>query len=66
MTVERASEIVRALKESNPYPDTKSINLMEHFINFFRLPSLGDIESFADMCGYENARKVVRVDPGGH
>ena len=53
MTFERASEIVKALKETQIPLDTKAVDLLEHFINGFGLRSPDQIETFARMSGYE-------------
>lgn len=55
ITLERASELVKALKKSQMPLDTKAIDLLEHFINTFGFKSQRDIESFARMSGYEDA-----------
>lgn len=55
MTIERASELVRALRKHQIPLDTKAIDLLEHFINSFGLKSPRDIEAFARMSGYEEA-----------
>lgn len=55
MTLERASELVKALKKHQTPLDNKAIDLLEHFVNNFGLRSNQEIKMFANMCGYENA-----------
>ena len=51
--MERASEIVKALKDTQFPLDTKAIDLLEHFINDFGLRTPRSIETFARMSGYD-------------
>ena len=53
MTLEKASELVSALRERN-LRDNKAEDLFEHFVDTFGLSmdSTISIESFAVMCGY--------------
>lgn len=63
MTLEKASELVSALRERNLL-DNKAEDLFEHFVDCFGLSmdSTVSIESFAEMCGYGIAGQVRKVD----
>lgn len=62
MTLEKASELVGALRERSPKMDTKAEDLFEYFVCALGLGSLEEIEMFAVMCGYKVAREV-RLSP---
>lgn len=61
MTLERASELVSALREVFAPPDTKATDLFCHFVDSLGL--WGDtIVQFAEMCGFGIVARVQRVD----
>jgi hypothetical protein len=62
MTLEKASELVSALRERNLL-DNKAEDLFEHFVDTFGLSmeSALSIETFAEMCGYGIAIEVRKV-----
>lgn len=58
MTLEKASELVDAMRRAYPAPHTKAEDLFEHFVCALNLRTDDEIEMFAIMCGYEVARDV--------
>lgn len=58
MTVERASEIVMAVKGHG----TKEYELFTHFVDFFGFKKPEKVEWFAQLCGYGIARFVEVID----
>ena len=61
MTLERASELVSALREACAPPDTKATDLFCFFVD--TLGMWGDtITQFAEMCGFGVAVNVRRVN----
>lgn len=52
MTLEKASELVSALRLSCPPPSTKAEDLFDHFVDLLKLESQKQLETFARMCGY--------------
>lgn len=57
MTLERASELVNAMREAYPYPDNKAAELFQHFASILSFRSAADVEMFARMCGYDTERR---------
>lgn len=53
MTLERASELVKAMKDAYPYPDTKSVDLFRHLAGAMNFHCVEHVEMFAEMCGFE-------------
>lgn len=60
MTPERASELVKALKDAYPKPDTKAADLLEHFASILVFKTPEDVRSFVRMCGFEKSRTSDR------
>lgn len=56
MTLERASEIVNALREARS--GTKAEDLFSHFVDVLKLENQDELEMFAEMCGYGILRDV--------
>lgn len=56
MTLEKASEIVNALREHHP---DKAIELFQHFASFLTFRNADDVEMFAEMCGFETKREFL-------
>lgn len=61
MTLEKASELVNALRELR---DGKAEELFDHFVDFFSLHSQAQLEMFAELCGYGVLRNVELKDQG--
>jgi len=61
MTVEKASELVSALREA-PDTGTAEYDLFEHFIDYFGFTSQRKQEWFASLCGYGIARNIKHID----
>ena len=61
MTLEKASEIVNALRELR---DGKAEELFDHFVDFFGLKTQAQLEMFAELCGYGVLRNVELKDQG--
>lgn len=53
MTMERASELIKAMKEAYPYPDNKSVDLFKYMAAMMNFHSVEHVEMFAEMCGFE-------------
>lgn len=61
MTLERASELVSALREACGPTDTKATDLFSYFVDSLGL--WGDpIVQFAEMCGFGIVARVTRVE----
>lgn len=58
MTLEKASELVSALREACPPPCTKAEDLFSHFVEVLNLESQEELEMFAVMCGYSTISQV--------
>lgn len=56
MTLERASELVKAMKEAYPHPDGRSVELFKHFAGLMNFAHIEHVEMFAEMCGFETRR----------
>lgn len=56
MTLERASELVKAMKDAYPHPDTKSVDLFRHLAGVMSFSHVEQVELFAEMCGFETRR----------
>lgn len=54
MTLEKASEIVNALRETHP---DKAIELFQHFAGILTFRNADDVEMFVRMCGYGARRE---------
>lgn len=54
MTLERASELVGALRETHP---DKATQLFQHFASILTFRNADDVEMFVRMCGYGAKRK---------
>lgn len=61
ITLERASEIVNALRSVSEGLDTKAEDLFSHFVDFLGLETQEEQEMFAIMCGYEVVTEVSRA-----
>jgi len=61
MTVERASEIVSALREA-PDTGTKEYELFEHFLDYFGFTSPEKQVWFANLCGFDLARLANEIE----
>ena len=57
MTLEKASELVNALRLAYPSPDRKAAELFQHFASILNFRSADDVEMFAKMCGYDTERR---------
>lgn len=57
MTLERASELVNAMRTAYPHPDSKAPELFQHFASILTFRSADDVEMFARMCGYDTQRE---------
>lgn len=53
MTIERASELVNAMRIAYPMPDTKAQQLFEHFFNLMKFKTANEVVMFVEMCGYQ-------------
>lgn len=58
LTLERASELVSALRESDD--PLKAVSLFDHLVDFFKIEEEALID-FAIMCGYLVAGNVMLV-----
>jgi hypothetical protein len=58
MTLEKASELVNALREAYKPPCTKAEDLFEHFVEALGLETQEELEMFAVMCGYGTISQV--------
>lgn len=56
MTLERASELVNAMRLAYPHPDGKAAELFQHFASILTFRNASDVEMFARMCGYDTRR----------
>ncbi len=63
ITLERASEMVSALRELCPAPDTKATDLFDYFVDTLGIESQTALEEFAELCGFLVATDVEIV-PG--
>lgn len=57
MTLERASELVSALRELCPPPDTKAPELFDYFVEVLSI-SDDKLEEFAALCGFQVVTNV--------
>ncbi len=57
MTLERASELVSALREMCPPPDTKAPELFDYFVEALNI-SDDKLEQFAVLCGFQVVTNV--------
>lgn len=57
MTLEKASELVNAMRIAYPSPDRKAADLFQHFAGILSFRHAGDVEMFARMCGYDTERR---------
>lgn len=58
MTLEKASELVSALRDACPPPCTKAEELFDHFVETLNLETQDELEMFALMCGYSTISQV--------
>lgn len=58
MTLEKASELVSALREVCSPPCTKAEDLFSHFVEALGLETQEELEMFAVMCGYGTISQV--------
>jgi len=58
MTLEKASELVSALRDACPPPSTKAEDLFDHFVEILGLETREELEMFALMCGYGTIKSL--------
>lgn len=56
MTPERASELIKAMKDAYPKPDTKASDLLEHFASILVFHSPKEVKEFVRMSGFEKVK----------
>lgn len=60
MTLERAAELVSALRVAYPRDETAT-DLFAHFVDHFDLQSEAQLKQFAELCGFMIATNVSRA-----
>jgi hypothetical protein len=60
MTLERAAELVSALRVAYPLDETAT-DLFAHFVEHFDLQSETQLKQFAELCGFMVAVNVSRA-----
>jgi len=60
MTLERAAELVSALRVAYPLDETAT-DLFAHFVDHFDLQSETQLKHFAELCGFRVATNVSRA-----
>jgi hypothetical protein len=60
MTLERAAELVSALRVAYPQDETAP-DLFAHFVDHFDLQSETQLKQFAELCGFMVATNVSRA-----
>lgn len=60
MTLERAAELVSALRVAYPQDETAT-DLFAHFVDHFDLQSETQLKQFAELCGFMVATNVSRA-----
>lgn len=63
MTLERAAELVSALRVADPQ-DEATTDLFAHFVDHFGLQSETQLKQFAELCGFVVVHSVRRVEKG--
>lgn len=59
ITLERASEMVSALRELCPPTDTKATDLFDYFVDTLALDGQAALEQFAVLCGFQVVTSVA-------
>ena len=61
MTLERAAELVSALRVAYPQADTAT-DLFAHFVEHFDLRGETQLKQFAELCGFMVVHSVRKVE----
>jgi len=61
MTIERAAELVSALRVAYPRDETAT-DLFAHFVEHFDLRGEAQLKQFAELCGFMVAHSVRKLE----